>query len=410
MKETVNIILANAPINNGNRGCVALSVSSMYIIDEILSQAGINYKLYLPDSQHSECKSHIISINGRDIEYYSIQYNKGLSLKEDAKIKIKGLLANKKYNKVFKDADFILDIGQGDSFADIYGEFRFKLIDRIHTIARKYNKPYCLLPQTIGPFENERIREKAIKSIENSSLCMARDKQSYDYVLENVPQQKNVSEYIDVAFFLPYETISQDKNYIHVGINISALLWHGGYTRNNQFGLKCEYQSLVRQLIDYFLNQEKVKVHLVPHVVGAERHIENDYEVSYELWREYNNPNLILAPFALGPVEIKSYIAGMDFFMGARMHATIGAFSSGVPVVPMAYSRKFNGLFVDTLQYDSMVDMKKQSDEEILSVIKVAFSRRLELKNMIKQRMEGVVAERRKLLIDDLTKFFNLEK
>ena len=117
-----------------------------------------------------------------------------------------------------------------------------------------------------------------------------------------------------------------------------------------------------------------------------------------------------MAPFALGPVEIKSYIAGMDFFMGARMHATIGAFSSGVPVVPMAYSRKFNGLFVDTLQYDSMVDMKKQSDEDILSVIKVAFSRRLELKDMIKQRMEGVVAERRKLLIDDLTKFFNLEK
>ena len=75
MKETVNIILANAPINNGNRGCVALSVSSMFIIDEILSQAGIKYKLYLPDSQHSECKSHIISINGRDIEYYSIKYN-----------------------------------------------------------------------------------------------------------------------------------------------------------------------------------------------------------------------------------------------------------------------------------------------------------------------------------------------
>lgn len=408
MKETVNIILANAPINNGNRGCVALSVSSMYIIDEILSQAGIKYKLYLPDSQHSECKSHIISINGRDIEYYSIQYNKGLSLKDDAKIKIKGLLANKNYNKVFKDADFILDIGQGDSFADIYGEVRFKIIDRIHTIARKYHKPYCLLPQTIGPFENERIRVKAIKSIENSSLCMARDKQSYDYVLEYVPQQKNVSEYIDVAFFLPYETISQDKNYIHVGINISALLWHGGYTRNNQFGLKCDYQSMVRQLIDYFLNQENVKVHLVPHVIGAERHIENDYAVSYDLWREYDNPNLVLAPLALGPIEIKSYIAGLDFFMGARMHATIGAFSAGVPVVPMAYSRKFNGLFLDTLSYNHMVDMKTMDNDDIVGVIKEAFERRSELKNTINQRMNDIVSERKKILINSLEKFFNL--
>ena len=408
MKETVNIILANAPINNGNRGCVALSVSSMYIIDKILSQAGIKYKLYLPDSQHSECKSHIISINGRDIEYYSIQYNKGLSLKDDAKIKIKGLLANKNYNKVFKDADFILDIGQGDSFADIYGELRFKLIDRIHIIARKYHKPYCLLPQTIGPFENVRIREKAIKSIEKTSLCMARDKQSYDYVLENVPQQKNVSEYIDVAFFLPYETISQDKNYIHVGINISALLWHGGYTRNNQFGLKCDYQSLVRQLIDYFLNQDNVKVHLVPHVVGAERDIENDYAVSYDLWREYDNPNLVLAPLALGPIEIKSYIAGLDFFMGARMHATIGAFSAGVPVVPMAYSRKFNGLFLDTLSYNHMVDMKTLDNDDIVDVIKIAYANRNDLKKEIEHQMSTTVKEKKQLIMNKLKEFFNL--
>ena len=100
----------------------------------------------------------------------------------------------------------------------------------------------------------------------------------------------------------------------------------------------------------------------------------------------------------------------MDFFMGARMHATIGAFSSGVPVVPMAYSRKFNGLFVDTLQYDAMVDMKEQDDDKILSVIKNAFSRRVEFKSIIKDRMEGVVSERRRLLKDDLTKYFNLDK
>lgn len=176
-----------------------------------------------------------------------------------------------------------------------------------------------------------------------------------------------------MAFFLPYETISQDKNYIHVGVNISALLWNGDYTRNNQFGLKCDYQSLVRQLIDYFLNQENVKVHLVSHVVGAERHIENDYAVSYDLWREYDNPNLLLAPLALGPIEIKSYIAGLDFFMGARMHATIGVFSAGIPVVPMAYSRKFNGLFADTLNYHFMVDLKVQTNEEILDTVKDAF-------------------------------------
>lgn len=238
---------------------------------------------------------------------------------------------------------------------------------------------------------------------------MARDRQSYEYVLENVPQQKNVYECIDVAFFLPYETIKQDTSYIHVGINISALLWNGGYTRSNQFGLKCEYQTLVRKLIDYFLNQENVKVHLVPHVVGAERHIENDYAISYDLWWEYNHPNLILAPLALGPIEIKSYIAGLDFFMGARMHATIGAFSAGVPVVPMAYSRKFNGLFLDTLSYNHMVDMKTMDNDDVLETIKSAFDKRDVIKKEIEHQMDTTVKEKKQLIMNKLKEFFTIQ-
>ena len=407
--KTVKIILANAPIKNGNRGCVALSVSAMALIDELIEKQSCDYVFYLPNSGYNDGQEHEIHFKDKIIKYYDIGYPFGLNLTNTLQNWCKMFLKNDfRSFRFFDNADYILDLGQGDSFADIYGELRFKLIDRIHCIARKYHKPYCLLPQTIGPFKNERIRKKAIKSIEKARLCMARDKQSYDYVLENVPQQKKVAEYIDVAFFLPYETISQDKNYIHVGINISALLWHGGYTRNNQFGLKCEYQSLVEQLINHFLNQPNVKVHLIPHVVGSERSIENDYAVSYDLWREYNNANLILAPLALGPIEIKSYIAGMDFFMGARMHATIGAFSAGVPVVPMAYSRKFNGLFIDTLSYHHIADMKTMDNDDIIQIIQEAYDNRDSLTNEIVYQKETTVREKKQLIMNKLKEFFNL--
>ena len=409
--KTINIILSNALVKNGNRGCVALTITMMSLIDEVTKSAGVNYKLILPDSQYKDQKEHEYKIGKSNIVFKDCKYPQGLSLKENLKIALKAIVKGGNPSKrLFQKADYILDIGQGDSFADIYGEYRFRLIDRIHVLARKYKKPYCILPQTIGPFRDESIKKKAYKSIAKASWCMTRDKQSYDYVITNVPGQKNVQEYIDVAFFMPYEKIEQDVDFTHVGINVSSLLWNGGYTRNNQFGLKADYQRTVKETIDYFLSLPNTKVHLIPHVVGGERGIENDYEVSYELWRAYDNPNLILAPFALGPIEIKSYITGMDFFVGARMHATIGAFSSGVPVVPMAYSRKFNGLFKDTLQYDAMVDMKVQDTNEIVAVIKEEFKKRTELKETIKQRMNGVVAERRKLLVDDLTKFFNLAK
>ena len=52
-------------------------------------------------------------------------------------------------------------------------------------------------------------------------------------------------------------------------------------------------------------------------------------------------PGVVRAPNSNSPSEAKSYIAGLDFLTAARMHACIAAFSAGVPVVPVAYSRKF---------------------------------------------------------------------
>ena len=208
---------------------------------------------------------------------------------------------------------------------------------------------------------------------------------------------------------MPYKKMDFSKDYVHVGLNISALLWHGGYTRNNQFGLKDDYQHTVRSLIDYFLSIPNVMLHLIAHVVGTEKHVENDYAVNYDLWMEHGrNPRLILAPLAITPIDVKGYIAGMDFFIGARMHATIGAFSAGVPVVPMAYSRKFNGLFSDTLQYPHLADLKTTSEKEILDVTKNSFEKREELKSVVNERMNGVVRERGKMMTDDLKKFFGI--
>ena len=74
----------------------------------------------------------------------------------------------------------------------------------------------------------------------------------------------------------------------------------------------------------------------------------------------------------------------------------------------VAYSRKFNGLFEDTLDYHYMTDLKKQAADEVLSTIKDAFEKRSELKDIIHNRMSTTVKEREQLLYDDLRKFFSL--
>ena len=117
----------------------------------------------------------------------------------------------------------------------------------------------------------------------------------------------------------------------------------GGYTGKNEFGIKADYPALIRELIGFFQG-EGAEVHLVAHVLPetAERtHLEDDTAANAQLSEEF--PGVVEAPRFTTPSEAKSYIAGLDFFMGARMHACIAAFSAGVPVVPMAYSRNSRG-------------------------------------------------------------------
>ena len=66
------------------------------------------------------------------------------------------------------------------------------------------------------------------------------------------------------------------------------------------------------------------------------------------------------------PVAAKSHIAGLDVFIGSRMHATIAAFTAGVPTVPVAYSRKFAGFF-GSLGYGALVDLTEASTTEAVA-------------------------------------------
>lgn len=406
MNKHLNIILANCTVSNGNRGCVALSISIMSIIDELLTTNGIDYTFYLPQSGCEQFGQYTVSCGEKRLSFIAIcDYNiYGFKNIIRSIYHIKNFFVAM---NIWKKTDFVLDIGQGDSFADIYGKQRFDQINSAYKNGRVFHKPYCILPQTIGPYSDEAIRKEAIKSIKNSRCVMTRDKQSYDYVKSMLPN-KEVREIIDVAFFMPYIKKSFPTGHVHVGLNVSALLWHGGYTRDNQFGLKDDYQKVVRTIIDYFLTISNVTLHLVPHVVGGEQHIENDYAVSYNLCEEYSSPQLVLAPLFLNPIIAKGYISGLDFFIGARMHTAIGAFSSGVPVVPMAYSRKFNGLFFDTLNYHHMVDLKKDTNEQILENVSNSFHNRILLKAEIVHAMNSVVEDRKQQLNVELSVFLGI--
>lgn len=290
-----------------------------------------------------------------------------------------------------KRADIVVDIGGGDSFADIYGAKRFFTIWATKMHAIRMGKPMILSPQTIGPFDTQYARPLARWAMNRSKLVVSRDAPTTAFLKEMKVRDELVLEATDVAMRLPYDppTLRDPGGKVKVGLNVSGLLMNGGYTQSNQFGLKSDHPALIRRIIGLFHGRDDVELHLVGHVQSKEIAVEDDHRANEALAKEF--PGVIVSPFFTSPIEAKSYIAGLDFFMGARMHATIAAFSSGVPVVPMAYSRKFAGVF-GTLGYDRIADCKHDSDDEIVARIQHGFENRDLLAEEIRAALVGVNA------------------
>lgn len=404
MKKHFRIGVTGVNPYNGNRGVGALAFSTIYLLKKSADELDRDVRITVIGPNFGKSK---FDICGKSIEVSCIMSVSVFSFKNILRLftNPKMLLSFKEYLKL----DIILCMGEGDSFSDIYGKIRFNSIDDQHKMARFFRKDYVLLPQTIGPFNDAQVSKKAKKSIEKSRLVLVRDRLSLDYVTAHTTQ-RNLKELIDVAFFMPYTRKRFRNNKINVGLNISSLLWHGGYTHNNQFGMRIDYKQLVRQIIDYFISQADVHLHLVPHVVHSSSHVENDYEVCRKIQNEYDTDRITLAPFFLDPIDAKNYISGLDYFVGARMHACIAAFSSGVPVYPIAYSRKFNGLFAETLEYPYMGDLINESEEQLMSNLKLAFENKEILADKIQYSLEGIVMLKENVLKDELKSIFDETK
>jgi polysaccharide pyruvyl transferase WcaK-like protein len=295
------------------------------------------------------------------------------------------------YFAVARRSDFVIDIGGGDSFADIYGRRRLSRMLALKYLTHLSGTPLILAPQTLGPFDHWLTTRLSRWSIERSAIVAARDDLSIA-ASRSMGVKRDIISSSDVALRLPYDPPGPraPDGPLRIGLNVSGLLMHGGYTGGNQFGLSFDYPALVRRLIHSLLNYStECEVHLVPHVMAqseAETHIEDDAQANSVLAQEF--PSVIKAPRFTNPSEAKTYIAGLDFFLGARMHACIAAFSSGVPVIPMAYSRKFQGLF-GALGYHRTVDCRTQTADEIVAEVVQALSER----SLIQKEIEVALAK-----------------
>jgi len=203
------------------------------------------------------------------------------------------------------------------------------------------------------------------------------------FVLDPVRQESEQTRRI--------EQLKAEKMQI-VGLNISGLLYNGGHTGNNEFGLRCDYKSLVKKILSMFAGGEDCRVLLVPHVIPKDFAVENDLVACQEVWRSIvpaEQEKVIVLDGKYDQSEVKYLIGLCEFFMGARMHSTIAALSQNVPAVGMAYSKKFAGVFQTAGAGECVIDMRQMDEAQILARIEELYLS----KNSIRQRLTEAIPE-----------------
>lgn len=180
------------------------------------------------------------------------------------------------------------------------------------------------------------------------------DIKSFDYITAresitfNVLQQhnvKNISLIPDLAFALPKYSCNESSRIVPnktIGLNISPLIMN--YQNDGDIILEnCQ------KLIEYILEEFDYTIALIPHVVWEQS---DDRQVLNKLYEMYKYTDRVILIEDHNCMELKDIISKCRFFIGARTHATIAAYSSCVPTLALGYSVKSRGIAKDLFGTD----------------------------------------------------------
>lgn len=108
-----------------------------------------------------------------------------------------------------------------------------------------------------------------------------------------------------------------------------------------------EHTSALLNLINGVVSRWRLPVLVLPHVHDS-RPRNDDRQLAAEIEESIAHPGVRAVPGPLTAGEYKAIAARSVLTIAERMHAAIGALSSGVPTVAVGYSQKFVGILSDT--------------------------------------------------------------
>lgn len=296
-------------------------------------------------------------------------------------LKVKSILTRDYYTVIkYRYQNLIKNVNQYDYFFSIGGDnyCGYGLETEMHFLnhyIRSKGVKTILWGCSIEP---DMLTDNAMKDdLNDYSTIVTRETLTYNALKEN-GITTNVVLMPDPAFVLDKQEIELPANFRNddtVGINISPLI------QNRENGQGMAYSNY-RELIKYILEQTSSNVALIPHVIKANSDDRIPQKMLYEEFKSTGRVILFNENAELNCMQLKYIISKCKMIITARTHASIAAYSTGVPTLVVGYSVKAKGIAKDLFDtYDNYVISVQEINEKeaLLNNYKWLESNRLEI-------------------------------
>ena len=304
----------------------------------------------------------------------------------------------------------ILDVSGGDSFTDLYGPHRFRAMVLTKRLALDNGLPLILLPQTLGPFRDAANRAEAVSILAAARAVWVRDAASFDFLRQALGARFDPSRHrlgLDMAVALPCKVpaalpdhlqdwMSPARTFPVAGLNVSGLLVQDARGAQARFGLAeahdAQIEAAARAALDH---DATLRLLLIPHVHRDLDHPESDLAASLALKARLDGdyPGRVqVLPGRLDAMELKWVLSRLTWFAGARMHATIGAFSSGTPTLGLGYSDKAWGVFAQCGIADHVADLRQMDAQALAGAVRASLAGAEAARADLARRLPGLLA------------------
>ena len=303
-------------------------------------------------------------------------------------------------------AEAILDVSGGDSFTDMYGAKRFRMVTFPKHITLRLGRPLILLPQTYGPFHDAQTLKTATGLVRRASSVWARDPSSFEVLSDLLGPYFDSARHregVDMAFGMTSDRPPEERRFDDwlsaaeplAGINISGLLFDPPPANNDYEQLTIDYREVMAKLLHRLVLSEGVRILLVPHVLGRGAvNPQSDQAATERLMATLDLPPnrvRVVPSTGLTPAQAKWWISQCDWFCGGRMHSTIAALSSGVPAAAIAYSVKTAPVFATVGLEGQVVDGRTESTEAAVARLWASWEARNELRGKLAANLPAVL-------------------